>query len=321
MNLAAAAALGVEAAGWRRNHFLEVVKNEDLFQYIKESMNSGQPPRIKEGEDVFTVTEGESKRHYQFSIIPVHEKSGRMLGVVLLFRDVTKLKELDRLKSEFVMAASHELRTPLTSIDMSINLLKDRASHDLNPEEQQLLTVAHEELQRIKALVNDLLDLAKIEAGKMDLAFDRVPIAFLCEKAAMALKIQADEKGIALACELPEGLPEVRVDANKITWILTNLIANALRYTERGGHIRVAAQAAGSQVHVSVADDGAGIPYEFQSRIFDKFVKVKGDQETDGTGLGLTICREIVRAHGGTIWVDSKPGAGSTFTFTLPIGE
>jgi NtrC-family two-component system sensor histidine kinase KinB len=321
MNLAAAAALGVEAAGWQGAHFLEVVKNEDLFQYIKESMKSGQPPRIGEGEDVFTVAEGETKRHYQFSIIPVHEKTGRMLGVVLLFRDVTKLKELDRLKSEFVMAASHELRTPLTSIDMSINLLKDRASHNLNLDEQQLLTVAHEELQRIKALVNDLLDLSKIEAGKMDLAFDRVPIDLLCEKATMALKIQADEKGIELTCELPEGLPEVRADANKVTWILTNLIANALRYTEHGGHIRVAAQAAGSQVHVSVEDDGAGIPYEYQSKIFDKFVKVKGDQGTDGTGLGLTICKEIVRAHGGTIWVDSKPGTGSTFTFTLPIVE
>jgi NtrC-family two-component system sensor histidine kinase KinB len=321
MNFAAAAALGVEAAGWQGAHFLEVVKNEDLFQYIKESMKSGQPPRIGEGEDVFTVTEGEAKRHYQFSIIPVHEKTERMLGVVLLFRDVTKLKELDRLKSEFVMAASHELRTPLTSIDMSINLLKDRASHNLNREDQQLLTVAHEELQRIKALVNDLLDLSKIEAGKMDLAFDRVPIDLLCEKATMALKIQADEKGIELTCELPEGLPEVRADANKVTWILTNLIANALRYTEHGGHISVAAQAAGSQVHVSVEDDGAGIPYEYQSRIFDKFVKVKGDQGTDGTGLGLTICKEIVRAHGGTIWVDSKPGTGSTFTFTLPIVE
>jgi NtrC-family two-component system sensor histidine kinase KinB len=321
MNLTAAVALGVEAAGWQGAHFLEVAKNEDLFQYIKESTKSGQPPRIGEGEDVFTVTEGETKHHYQFSIIPVHEKTGRMLGVVLLFRDVTKLKELDRLKSEFVMAASHELRTPLTSIDMSINLLKDRASHNLNEEEQQLLKAAHEELQRIKALVNDLLDLSKIEAGKMDLAFDRVPVELLFKKATMALKIQADEKGIELTGELPEGLPEVRADANKVTWILTNLIANALRYTERGGHIRLAAQAAGSQVHVSVQDDGAGIPYEYQSKIFDKFVKVRGDQGTDGTGLGLSICKEIVRAHGGTIWVDSQPGKGSTFTFTLPIVE
>ena len=113
----------------------------------------------------------------------------------------------------------------------------------------------------------------------------------------------------------------MRADATKVSWVLTNLISNALRYTDRGGHIRVSAERLGPYVHLSVSDDGPGIPFEDQSKIFDRFVQIKSDKALGGSGLGLTICKEIVRAHGGTIWVDSTPGEGSTFTFTLPIVE
>ena len=244
-----------------------------------------------------------------------------MLGVVLLLRDVTRLKELDRLKSEFVMAASHELRTPLTSMSMSIKLLRETATEKLDEKEQQLLSVANEEVQRLQALVNDLLDLSKIEAGKMELVFDQVAVSTVFEKAVAVFKAQAEEQSIDLSLEAPEGLPEVKADANKLTWVLTNLISNGLRYTESGGHIDLSAEHVGRQVHISVRDDGAGIPHEYQSKIFDKFVQVKGDKDAGGSGLGLAICKEIVRAHGGTIWVDSTPGEGSTFTLTLPVAE
>ena len=122
-----------------------------------------------------------------------------------------------------------------------------------------------------------------------------------------------------MTCATPEGLPNVRADVNKITWVLTNLISNALRYTSEGGHIHLSAEAYGPYIQVSVRDDGAGIPFEYQSKIFDKFVQVRSDKALGGSGLGLTICKEIVRAHGGTIWVDSVPEKGSVFTFTLPI--
>lgn len=319
LNPTAAAAFGVEPDKAQDRHFLEVVKSEQLFNYMKQSVESGQPPQIEEGKNVLTVKQGDMLLHYMFSIMPVHARSGMMLGVVLLLRDVTRLKELDRMKSEFVMTASHELRTPLTSIGMSVDLLLENAMQKLSEKEQRLLLAAHEEVQRLKALVNDLLDLSRIEAGRIEMEFDRVPIPLLFEKAAAALKAQADEKLVELSLELPEGLPDVKADANKVTWVLTNLIANALRYTDSGGHIRLLAEPAGPQVHVSVCDDGAGIPYEYQSKIFDKFVQVKSDKDIGGSGLGLAICKEIVRAHGGTIWVDSTPGEGSTFTFTLPI--
>ncbi len=115
-------------------------------------------------------------------------------------------------------------------------------------------------------------------------------------------------------------LPPVRADSNKIMWVISNLVANALRFVSRGGRITLSAKQVRSQVHISVTDDGAGIPLEYQSRIFQRFVQVRG-KDTGGTGLGLAICREMVRAHGGTIWVESTPGLGSTFTFTLPAVE
>lgn len=316
MNPMAAKALGIELDKAQGEHFLKVVRNEWLYNYVKQSFESGQPPPIEEGKNILILLQGEEQRQYHFSITPAYAKNGSMLGVVLLLRDVTKLRELDRLKSDFVMMASHELRTPLTTIVMSIDFLMENARENLNEKEQKLLSAAYEELQRLITLVSDLLDLSKIEEGKMELEFDRVPVLTLFEKAVVVLKPQADEKSIDLSFEtLGESL-NVKADATKITWVLVNLISNALRYTNSGGHILLFAERIGARVHISVSDDGKGIPYEYQSKIFDKFVQIKSDRE-GGSGLGLSICREIIRAHGGAIWVDSTPGKGSVFTFSL----
>jgi two-component system, NtrC family, sensor histidine kinase KinB len=317
MNPTAAKALNIEPDQIKNKHFLEVVKNEMLFNYVKQSVETGRPPSIEEKKTILTVGQGEKQRHYQFSITPVHGKPGALLGVVLLLRDVTRLTELDRLKSEFVMTASHELRTPLTSIGMSVKLLLERTMEKLDEKDRQLLLAAHEDLQRLKTLVSNLLDLSRIEAGKMEMEFENISLHALCENAVGVLKSQIEAKGICLTMDLPQQLPLVKADANKMIWVLTNLISNALHYTESGGSIRLSAEQLGLYVHVSVSDNGPGIPFEVQSKIFDKFVQIKSDKALGGTGLGLTICKEIVRAHGGTIWVDSTPGEGSTFTFTL----
>jgi len=238
----------------------------------------------------------------------------------VLLKDVTGLKEVERLKSEFVMAASHELRTPLTSLGMSVDLLLEHAAQGLAQKDRDLLKAAHEEVHRMKALVNDLLDLSKLEAGRIELELESVSVRTLFDHANSVFKNQHDMKEIKLTSEVTQDLPSVRADANKITWVLTNLISNAVRYVSKGGHIQLMANKIGPQVHLSVRDDGPGIPPEYQSRIFQKFVQVKG-QEAGGTGLGLAICKEIVRAHGGAIWVEPSSGQGSTFTFTLPVAE
>lgn len=311
--------LRVEPEKAENRHFLEVVKNEQLFNYINQSIATGKPPQIEEKHNVLTVERDGGRRHYQFSVTPVQGRMGSLLGVVLLLRDVTRLAELDRLKSEFVMTTSHELRTPLTSIGMSIALLRETALNKLDNKEQQLLSAAHEDLQRLRVLVNNLLDLSRIEAGKMEMDFSSRPVPPLLEKVTESFKVQADQKGVALSFNVPEGLPNVKADSNQISWVLTNLVSNALHFTPRGGNIQLTAEAFGPFVQISIRDDGPGIPYEYQSKIFDKFVQVKSHNALGGSGLGLAICKEIVRAHGGTIWVDSVPGAGSTFIFTVPI--
>jgi two-component system, NtrC family, sensor histidine kinase KinB len=319
INPEAAGIFGVERDECLGKHILEVVREEKLVDFIRQSLESKTTPKIPEGQDVFTAeTEGRSQ-HFQFSIIPMRSPGAEIQGVILLLRDITRLHELDRLKSEFVMTASHELRTPLTSIGMSVDMLLETAAPKLSDKEKELLTVCHEEVQRLRALVNDLLDLSRIEAGKLEMAFEPVSPRFLCDQALAIMKGQAEAKNLQLALEVPPDLPDVLADRTKIEWVLVNLIANAVRYAPKGGHIRLKGESIGNQVHFSVSDDGEGVPYELQSRIFDKFVQVKGAGSTEGSGLGLAICKEIVRAHRGTIWLDSTPGYGSTFTFTLPL--
>jgi len=292
-----------------------------MFDYIKQSMESGKPPNIEEKQNVFTIEKEETRCHYQFSITPVHGKKGLLIGVVLVLRDVTRLTELDRLKSEFVMTASHELRTPLTSIALGIDLLMEGGRRKLDEKEQKLLSAAHEDINRLKILVNNLLDLSKIEAGKMEMEFTHFPVGLIFEKVVSVFKTQAEEKGVNLSYHSPEQISKVKGDLDKIIWVLTNLISNALHYTSKGGHIYLSAEPFLSYIQISVRDDGPGIPFEYQSKVFDKFVQIKSGQVLGGSGLGLAISKEIVRAHGGTIWVDSSPGKGSTFTFTLSIAE
>ncbi|HOX37571.1 MAG TPA: ATP-binding protein [Candidatus Brocadiia bacterium] len=319
MNPPAARILNAASQTVEGRHFLEVVGNNALFELIRQAVESGRTPTVSDGKEILSFGEGESVRHYTFAVTPVLSDSGGIFGVVLLLRDVTRLKELDRMKSEFVMAASHELKTPLQSLGMSVELLLEDAPKRLTETERELLTAANEELQRLKSLVNDLLSLSRIESGKAQMAFDSVPVAALIDKAIGAFKVQADRQEVELARISGDDTIRARADAGRITWVLTNLISNALRHVERGGQVRISVERTGQWIQVCVADNGEGIPLEYQSRIFEKFVQIPGQKNLGGSGLGLAICRQIIRAHMGTIWVESKPGEGSAFTFTLPV--
>lgn len=299
---------------------LGILPDPQVCELIRKTVETGAQPAVPDEQRIIVLQKGDASRHYLFSVTAIRGRDRRLSGIVLLLRDVTRLKEVERLKSEFVMAASHELRTPLTSLGMSVDLLLEHASQGLADKDRNLLQVAHEEVHRMKALVNDLLDLSKIEAGRIELEFESVPVPTLFEHVEAVFKNQMDMKEVLLTSELTGDMPKVRADANKVAWVLTNLISNALRYVSKGGHISLMAHRIGPHVHLSVRDDGPGIPPEYQSKIFQKFVQVKG-QEAGGTGLGLAICKEIVRAHGGAIWVESSAGRGSTFAFTLPVAQ
>ncbi len=296
----------------------DILPDPNVCDLIRKTVETGKQPTVPDEQRIVTFAEGERSRHYLFSITAIRGRDRNLSGIVLLLKDVTRLKEVERIKSEFIMAASHELRTPLTSLGMSVDLLLEHVAHELAEKDRDLLEAAHEEVHRMKALVNDLLDLSKIEAGKIELEFESVPVRTLFDQVQAVFKSQMDIKEVSFTSELTGDLSRIRVDVNKITWVLTNLVSNALRYVRKGGHIQLLAHRIGPNVHLSVRDDGPGIPPEYQSKIFEKFVQMNG-RDAGGTGLGLAICKEIVRAHGGTIWVESSSGQGSTFTFTLPI--
>lgn len=319
INFSARKMLGLEMRDCLGKNTYEVFSAKNLCDQISEAIRTGHKPELNEEDCYITIKIREAVKHCFFAISVFRDDDGMLSGVVLLLRDVTRLKEVERLKSEFVMAASHELRTPLTSIGMSIDLLLEGNSpENLTARRSELLHVAHEEVNRLKALVSDLLDLSKIETGKIQLDLEKASVQPLIERAAAILTRQLEEKKISVEYKIQEELPLARIDLNKISWVLTNLVANAVRLAPIGGHIKLSARPVGKHIHVSVQDDGPGIPLEYQSKIFQKFVQIKGS-ESGGTGLGLAICKEIIRAHGGSIWVESTLGKGSTFTFALPM--
>jgi two-component system, NtrC family, sensor histidine kinase KinB len=318
INPAARRMLVLEFAESQTLQCADILPDPNVCDLIRKTVETGKQPTVPDEQRIVTFPEGDRSWHYLFSITAIRGRDHNLSGIVLLLKDVTRLKEVERLKSEFVMAASHELRTPLTSLGMSVDLLLENVAQDLAEKDRDLLQAAHEEVHRMKALVNDLLDLSKIEAGKIELEFESVPVRTLFDHVQAVFKSQMDIKEISFTSELTGDLSRIRMDVNKITWVLTNLVSNALRYVRKGGHIQLLAHRIGPNVHLSVRDDGPGIPSEYQSKIFEKFVQMNG-RDAGGTGLGLAICKEIVRAHGGTIWVESPSGQGSTFTFTLPV--
>lgn len=234
-----------------------------------------------------------------------------------LLEDITHLREIDRLKSEFIATASHELRTPLTSVQMGVHLLLERAAGDLNDKQVEVLSACREDCERLDKLMRDLLDLSKIEAGESKPELEPVRTKDFINAASQELRPQVEAKGLAFKVDAPLELPNVLVDRTQVERVLANLVVNAIRYTKQG-EIKISASPRGNFVAVSVSDTGAGIPHEYLPHVFDKFVQVPG-APTGGAGLGLAISRLIVEGHGGQISAQSEPQKGSTFTFTLPV--
>jgi two-component system, NtrC family, sensor histidine kinase GlrK len=230
-----------------------------------------------------------------------------------------RLKAVDRLKSDFFSSMSHELRTPLTSIKMGINLLQTGLKEPDPDKQKKLLTILASESDRLIGLVNSMLDLSKMEAGMMTYRFEPLPLAPLIEKVVTEVAPLVEARRIRFETESAEGIPILRVDRERILQALRNLIGNALKFTPAEGRIRVAARPGKVGVEVSVADTGPGIPRENLKTIFDKYRQGPsgGSSPVKGTGLGLAIAKHVILSHGGEIWVESEPGRGSTFTFSL----
>jgi len=258
-----------------------------------------------------------AERSFRLRTTPMREPEGALLGAVTLLQDVTHLREVDRLKTEFVATASHELRTPLATLQMGVNLLLEGAAGPLSVAQVEVLATCRQETARLERLLGELLDLSRLEAGERAPRLVDVPAAELVRDAVEPLRLQVESTGLTLRVQVPPELPAVRADRAQMERVLANLVTNAVRATERG-RITVTAVARGGDVVVTVSDTGRGIPPEWLPRVFERFVQVPG--AAGGAGLGLAISQHIVEAHGGHMTVHSEPGRGSEFTFTLPTG-
>jgi signal transduction histidine kinase len=289
-----------------------------LRQPLRDAVQ-GQRPYVPEGFDQAVQFRVDGKeRSFLPRILPITDAYGGTLGAALLLEDVTRFRLLDQVKSDLVATASHELKTPLTGIRLAVHLLLEEAVGPLTAKQTELLLDARENAERLLAMVNNLLDLARLEEGRQYLDLQPRRPASILEEAAEGFRPRAEDKGVALAVEAPPELPPVAVDAQRMGHALGNLLDNALAYTERGGKITLAATASADAVTLSVADTGKGIPPEYLPSIFERFFRIPGRNQYSGTGLGLAIVREIVTAHGGTITCESRLGEGTVFRIQLP---
>ncbi len=232
-----------------------------------------------------------------------------------------KLKEIDKIKTDFFSFMSHELRTPLTTINEGTNLLIEGIGEKGTKEKQErLLTIIKEESNRMISLVNSLLDLSKMEAGMMVFNFEQRDIKSLLQQVIREIGPIAETRNIEIDTDIGHNLPKLKIDVNRILQVLRNLLVNAVKFTPKGGNIRVITKTDGNQLLVSVKDNGPGISAEHLEIIFDKFqqVNILDSDKITGTGLGLSIVKHIIHAHGGRVWVESRLGKGSVFTFSLP---
>ncbi len=305
---------GSENAG---RHVGEVSRDTLIAGAVAEALRSQRPVAGEGAASVLPLAVDGAERAFRLRTTPMRDGERRLLGAVTLLEDITHLREVDRLKSEFIATASHELRTPLTSVQMGVHLLLEGAVGELTDKQQEVLEACRQDCSRLDRLMRDLLDLFKLEAGESPPQLSPVRAHDLVVRASEDLRPQVEAKGLMLCLDVPVDLPPVLADCAQIERVISNLVVNAIRYTRRG-EIKLSAERRDGCVAVSVCDTGSGIPTEYLPHIFDKFVQVPG-AASDGVGLGLAISKSLIEAHGGQLSVQSEPGRGSTFTFTLPL--
>ncbi|MGD0091952.1 MAG: ATP-binding protein [Planctomycetota bacterium] len=273
-------------------------------------------------ESAIQVFDGGNEKFFLPKVVPILDDAKRQVGITVVLADVTQLRKLDELKSGLLSTTSHELKTPLTSLQMAIHLLSEGRVGRLEPRQAELLGTARNDVDRLHRLVDNILDLSRIESGRVRLNLQEMQPRELVETALAPLRDRFQAQGLAVTVHIVPEAPPVLADPSRISLVMANLLSNALKYTPRGGAVRISAQALGREVEFAVTDTGPGIPAQYRERVFEKFFRVPeqnrdGKTQPTGAGLGLAIAKEVVEAHGGRIAFDSTGGQGCTFRFTL----
>jgi len=291
----------------------------EVLERVHAHVLGGKGPYVPRGfEEAIQVHSPEGPRYFLPRASPVYGEESGVVGATVVLQDVTRLRRFDELKNDLVATVAHEFRTPLTSLRMAIHLCTEEVVGPLTEKQKDVLFAGREDCERLQGIVDDLLDLSRIQAGKLVLSRRAAAPAELLEDAIAPHRSIAQERGVSLSLETPsETLPEVEVDPERLGMVLGNLVANAVRHTPSGGEVKVRAAPQGDQTRFEVVDTGEGIAPEHLEHLFERFYQVAGTG-TGSAGLGLSIAQEIVRAHGGRIGVDSTKGRGSRFWFTVP---
>lgn len=300
-------------------YFLEVIRDKDIFNHIIKIYSSNEDKYIPK---IITVNTRSKDFYFDTIVTKVKNEESQVTGLVVLFQNVTKLKKLEKTKTEFVSTISHEFKTPLTSIMMGTSLIKNEGLGKLSDKQIEVIKTIEDDTERLSILVNDIIQLSKIESERSLFHIEPCSIFVIAENCVKTFAEIVNIKGINLYSQVNEDLPKISADYEKISWVINNLMSNAIKYTNAGDYITINATVKQKVMYVSVKDTGMGIPEEYKEKVFDKFLKVDSyNLESNGTGLGLAIAKEIVDIHKGTIWCDSSLDQGSTFTFTIPLAD
>jgi signal transduction histidine kinase len=290
-----------------------------IVSRMKEHVGAGRGAYVPKGlEEAVAIPLRDGTRYFLARANPVVGDEGRAIGCTILFQDVTRLRRFDELKTDMVATVAHEFRTPLTSLRMAIHLCAEGAVGALNDKQAELLFAARDDCERLQAIVDDLLDLSRIQAGRIELHARAVSSRALIDDAVEAHRAAAAEKRVALAAGALTVERQVLADPDRVRLVLGNLVENALRHTPPGGAVELRAAPERDALRFQVSDNGPGIAAEHVPRLFERFYRTP-DAPPGGAGLGLYIVKEIVEAHGGKVGVESELGQGSIFWFTLPV--
>jgi signal transduction histidine kinase len=292
------------------------LKNDLLRRLVRELVT---PSEQKEPLKIYADNKESYFKASYVSIINTEAGKGEphKLGDVILLKNITEFKELDSAKTTFISTISHELKTPIAAIMMSLQLLEDKRVGELNDEQEQLSKSIKENSERLLSITGELLNMTQVEAGKLQMMPKITKPIELIEYAIKANQVQADKFNIQIEVEYPEEkIGKLFVDSEKIAWVLTNLLSNAIRYSKENGHVVIGARQEDNMIELYVQDFGKGIDPRYHKSIFDRYFRVPGTK-VQGSGLGLSISRDFVEAHGGTLTVESELGKGSRFVIRL----
>ena len=315
-NRAFAEILNIDAARCEGRSLVELVRQADLLDLARRALTSADS--LQGSLIIGTVM----PRSFAVTATPVKALEPAANGAVIVLHDITELRRLERVRQDFVANVSHEFKTPLTAIQGFAETLLGGALED-EKNNRRFLAIIRDHAARLGRLTDDLLKLARIEAGKLEVQYQPVSVAELVEGCAATTLFKASRRNIALNLSYPPELPAIRGDAGLLREVLQNLLDNAVQYTSPGGRVDLSAATRDHEAVITVADTGIGIPLADQERIFERFYRVDAarSREVGGTGLGLSIAKHIVEAHGGRLWVESTVGAGSQFHFSIPLAS